>query len=75
MKNSTLLFSAFLATLVAIVVLPVGAAAAAIAFTATGLLSVLVADYGRSIEPVRAPAQVVPFGSPDCRAAALRRAA
>ena len=75
MKNSTLLFTAFLATLVAIIVLPIGAAPAAIAFTATGLLSVLVADYGRSIEPIRAPAQVVPFGSPDCRATALRQAA
>jgi len=74
MKNSTLLFAAFLATFVAIIVLPVGAAAAAIAFTSTGLLSVLVADYGRTLAPVRVPAEVVPFGAPGARAA-LRQAA
>lgn len=74
MKNSTLLFTAFLATFVAIIVLPVGIAAAAIAFTATGLLSVLVADYGRNLAPVRAAAEIVPFGAPGTKAA-LRRAA
>ena len=74
MKHSTLLFTAFLATLVAIVVLPVSAAAAAIAFTAPGLLSVLVAAYGRPLAPVRAPAAILPFDAP-CASAALRRAA
>ena len=74
MKHSTLLFTAFLATLVAIVVLPVSAAAAAIAFTATGLLSVLVADYGRTLAPARAPAEILPFDAPRAKAA-LRRAA
>jgi hypothetical protein len=54
--------------------LPVSAAAAAIAFTATGLLSVLVADYGRTLAPVRAPAEILPFDAP-CASAALRRAA
>jgi hypothetical protein len=75
MKTSTLPVTAFLAVLVAIIVLPVGAAAAAIAFTATGLLSVLAADYGRSLEPVRIPAEILPFGAPARRSAALCEAA
>jgi hypothetical protein len=74
MKHSTLLFTAFLATLVAIVVMPVSVAWAAIAFTATGLLSVLAADYGRTLEPVRCPAEILPFNDPRAKAA-LRRAA
>ena len=74
MKTSTLPVTAFLATLVAIIALPVGPAAAAIAFTATGLLSVFAADYGRTLEPVRAPAQVVPFAAA-ASAPALRQAA
>jgi hypothetical protein len=75
MKTSTLPLKAFLAVLVAIIFLPVGATAAAIAFTATGMLSILAADYGRSLEPVRVPAEIVPFGAPPCRAAALCEAA
>jgi hypothetical protein len=74
MKNSTLLFTAFLATFVAILVLPVSAAAAATAFTATGLIAVLTADYGRILAPVRVPAEIVPFGAPGSKAA-LRQAA
>jgi hypothetical protein len=62
-KSTILPISAFLASVVAFVLLPVGAVAAGIASTVAGLLSVFVADYGRTIEPLRAPAQAVPFGS------------
>lgn len=75
MKTSTLPLKAFLAVLVAIIFLPVGATAAAIAFTATGLLSILTADYGRNLEPVRIPAEILPFGAPACKAAAQCEAA
>lgn len=75
MKTSTLPVTAFLATLVAIIVLPFGGAAAAIAFTATGLLSVFVADYGRNLKPVTVPAEILHFGAPECKAAAHRQAA
>ncbi|GEM_PF-914024 len=64
-----------LAALVAIIVLPIGAAAACTAFTATGVLSVFLADYGRSLGPVGAPAEVVPFGAPHCPATEQRMAA
>jgi len=75
MKTNTLPLKAFLTVLMAIIFLPVGATAAAIAFTATGLLSVLATDYGRNLEPIRVPAEIVPFGAPPCRAAALCEAA
>jgi hypothetical protein len=75
MKNSTLPITAFLAVLVGIIFLPVGATAAAIAFTATGLLSVFVTDYARELEPIRVPSEILPFGAPACKAAAMRKAA
>jgi hypothetical protein len=53
MKSITLPVTAFLAAIAAFVLLPVSAPAAAIAFTVTGVLSILVADYGRPIEQVR----------------------
>jgi hypothetical protein len=74
MNNSTLPIKAFLAVLVAIICLPFGGAAAATAFTLTGILSVFLADYGRNLEPVRASAEMLPFGAAP-RAEALRRAA
>jgi hypothetical protein len=53
MKSITLPVITFLAAIAAFVILPVSAPAAAIAFTVTGVLSILVADYGRSVETVR----------------------
>jgi len=75
MKTNLLPIVAFLATLVAFVVLPVSATAASIALSVTGMLSVFTADYGRSLEPLRVPAPVLPLRSPraaiaECRAAA-----
>ncbi len=64
MKTNILPLVAFLAALMATLTFPVGATAAAFAFTATGLLAVFAADYGRAIEPVRVPAGIVPFGGP-----------
>jgi hypothetical protein len=61
MKTTTLPIKAFLAALAAIAFLPVGPGAASIAFTVTGLLAILLSDYGREMEPVRINSNVVPF--------------
>lgn len=66
MKSTTLPVVAFLAAVAAFVLLPVSAAAAAIAFTLTGFLCILAADYGRTIEPLRPAAEISPF-DPSCR--------
>ena len=63
MKTSIIPIIAFLAALAAIVTFPVGATAAAFAFTATGLLAMFSADYGRSIKPVRVSAEILAFDS------------
>jgi hypothetical protein len=60
MKTS-LPFKAFLAAIAAIAFLPVGPAAASIAFTVIGVGAILMADYGREIEPVQAASAVVRF--------------
>ena len=52
MKTITLPVITFLAAIAAFVILPVSAPAAAIAFTVTGVLSILVADYGRPVGTV-----------------------
>jgi hypothetical protein len=75
MKTNLLPVIALLAAIAAFALLPVSAAAASIAVSVTGLASLLTADYGRNLEPVRAPAPIVPFGMSrpslaDCRAAA-----
>jgi hypothetical protein len=61
MKITTLPIKAFLAALAAIAFLPVGPGAASIAFTVTGLLAILLSDYGRAMEPVRNESNVVSF--------------
>ena len=68
MKSNTLPIASFLAAVVAFVMLPMSAPAATIAFTVTGVLAVLVADYGRSIEPLKLSAQARPFMSRPPRA-------
>jgi hypothetical protein len=73
MKSNSLTISAFLVAMAAVAFLPVSAAAAGLALTTTGLMSVLVSDYGRSAGPVLAP--VIPFHSPGNAAAELSEAA
>jgi hypothetical protein len=75
MKSNTLPIASFLAAVVAFVMLPMSASAAAIAFTVTGVLAVLVADYGRDIEPLALPARAIPFVSDACTSDELREAA
>lgn len=61
MKTHTLSIIAFLASIAAVALVPVSAAAAAVAFTVTGLLTTMVADYGRGAGRPMAPAPVVAF--------------
>jgi hypothetical protein len=75
MKNNSIAIKALLAVVAAIAFLPVSPAAASIAFTVTGLFAMLLSDYGRQIEPLRAAASVVPFEFSGRNAAALGRAA
>jgi hypothetical protein len=64
MKSNSLLISAFLTAIAAVALLPVSGTAASLAITATGILTILFGDYSRNLDPVRASAPVVPFGSP-----------
>ena len=52
MKSSASSIGQVLAATAAIAILPLGAAAAGIAFTVVGILAVFVADYGRAIKPL-----------------------
>jgi hypothetical protein len=74
-NNNTLSNSLILAAVAAVVVASVGALAAVTAFSVVGVLAIFAADYRRSITPLRAVADVVPF-EPRSRAnPAMRRAA
>lgn len=75
MKTNTLPLIAFLASLAAFVFLPVSAVAASIALSVTGVVSVLVADYGRNVEPLKTHSRVIPFNAPARPSAGLREAA
>lgn len=75
MKTNILPISAFLAAIVACVILPISAPAAALALTVTGLLSILAADYGRTIRPLSVPAEIVPIDSRGLTLATLGKAA
>jgi hypothetical protein len=59
MKTESLPIKAFLAALAAIALIPVGPGAASIAFTVTGLLALLLSDYGRGMVPLRPSADVL----------------
>lgn len=61
MNTNSLPVIAFLAAIAAIAIVPMSAAAACIALTTTGLLSTMVADYGRAKRPSLVLAPVVPF--------------
>ena len=63
MKTNLLPIIAFLAPVAAFALLPVSAVAAGIALSATGVITVFAADYGRNVEPLRAPTQVVAFSA------------
>jgi hypothetical protein len=75
MKTTTLPIKAFLAAIAAIAFLPVGPGAAAIAFTVTGLLAIVLADYGREVQPLEASSNVVPFDFTAHKIRGLDRAA
>jgi hypothetical protein len=74
MNNNSLPLLAFVAVLAAAIFLPVGANAASIALTLTGVLAMLSADYGREMRPLAVRASIVPFEASH-RAAELGRAA
>jgi hypothetical protein len=75
MKNNSLAIKALLAVIAAIAFLPVGPAAASIAFTVTGLLAVFLSDFSRDIEPIRAQAGVTAFDFAGRSALQLNKAA
>ena len=75
MKTNALPIKAFLGALGAIFVIPVSAVFAAASFTLTGILAVFLADYGRTIEPLRVRAAVLPFEARGCTSDDLRTAA
>ncbi len=63
MNTHILTISSVLAAILALFILPVSTAAAGIAFLVSGILAVFVADYGRSIEPLKPRAEIIPFDS------------
>lgn len=56
--------AALLGLTVSLLALPFGLAAAGITFALTGVQAIIIADYGRKIEPFQARADVVPLGEP-----------
>lgn len=75
MKTNILPITAFLAALAAVALLPVSAATASLALTVTGVLLILVADYGRSPSTLEIHAPVMPFHPAGLATASLRQAA
>ena len=75
MKSNIPPIASVLAGLAAAALIPVSATAATLAFTAAGILSILVADYSRNLAPLGAQAPVVPFRTPGRVAFGLARAA
>jgi di/tricarboxylate transporter len=66
---------AFLAVIAALILVPVSAVVAGFAVSVAGTLLIVSADYGRSVEPLRAKSRVIPFGAPGTPTVDLRRAA
>jgi hypothetical protein len=60
MKNNSIPVLSFLAVLTATLLLPVGATASCIALTFTGVLAILVSDYGRELPELQTGASVIP---------------
>jgi hypothetical protein len=74
-RNILIQNAALLGITASLLALPFGAAAAGITFALTGVQAIIIADYGRKIEPLSVSAEVVPMGEPgrptsDYRAAA-----
>jgi hypothetical protein len=74
-RNVLIQNAALLGVTASLLALPFGAAAAGITFALTGVQAIIIADYGRKIEPLSVAADVVPMGEPgrptsDYRAAA-----
>ncbi|MFY9924516.1 MAG: hypothetical protein ABSF76_11875 [Opitutaceae bacterium] len=63
MNTHILTLSSVLAAVLALVILPVSTAAAGVTFLVSGILAVFVADYGRSIEPLKLRAEIIPFNA------------
>lgn len=61
MKTHTLPAIAFLSTVAALLLLPVGAAAAASALTVAGTVLLFMADYGREVRPLAVQGQILAF--------------
>jgi hypothetical protein len=75
MKTNLLPISAALAAIAVAALLPISVTAACIAAVATGLLAILCADYGRSLEPLRPDFQVSAFHLAKAEHAELSEAA
>ncbi len=74
-KTNSLPVIAFLAVIAALILVPVSAVVAGFAVSVAGTLLIVAADYGRSVEPVRAESRIIPFGAPGCSPVDLRKAA
>jgi hypothetical protein len=75
MKNNSIPVLSFLAVLTATILLPVGAAAACIALTFTGVLALLVSDYGRELPALPASGNVIAVDFSARKTEGLSRAA
>jgi hypothetical protein len=75
MKTNSILALSFLAVLAAIIILPISAAASSIALTLTGVLAILVSDYGRELQPVQSGGRVIPVDFAGRETAGLNKAA
>jgi hypothetical protein len=75
MKTGTLSSLAILVALAQFAAFVANPLAASIAVTVTGILAILLADYGRELRPLRVAARPVPFTVPDRTPAGLREAA
>jgi len=69
MKNTLTKNIPILAVLASFLLVPVSTVAAGVAFTFTGVIAMLVADYGRTIEPLTANADIVAFKASNCELA------
>jgi hypothetical protein len=65
MKTSIAQICTFPVAVVAIAIATLNPAAACLAVTVAGVLAVTLLDYGRTIAPVGAQAEVVPFVTPE----------
>jgi hypothetical protein len=75
MNTTSLPAISFLAVLAASIFLPISAAASCIALTVTGVLAMLVSDYGRNSTPLQLRAEVISGDFSGRNATELNRAA